>query len=109
MKFTDLLLLLFMTIAPCLAFLTAILTHRKIHNQTLKKKRKWLLIIFCTVFIFILLLVIVFGFALYSTWAGVMEFGKHLIKTCGIMMATFTVIFLYAYFRKDKNSTNQKV
>jgi len=96
-------LLLCIFLSPIIAVIATIISHRKIHNQSQKERRKGLIIILCTL-IFVLLLLSAIGGLISDDWKDFVRFLRETFLTRGVisLMILSVVFFLYGYFRKDK-------
>ena len=103
-NFPNALLLICIFLAPCLAILTTIFSHRKIHTKTRKERRKGLLILL-GIFIFVQRMLVIAGFLIPDNTADRVQFLKETFLNRGYigLMTVFVFFFLYGYFRKDKS------
>jgi hypothetical protein len=108
MKNTNLILLLCIFFAPCLAFLATFFAHRKIHSISQTKKRKRLFIVLSAFICIPFVISVTFGL-ICGKWSDFVEFLCHLYLSIPYVGFLILIVsfFLYAYFRKD-SKTNQQ-
>lgn len=89
--------ILLIGVSLIIAITGAFIAQRKIHNQLLKKRRKRLLIISGSIFLFFLIMGIINHIQGLSVW-------QDLFTNYGFYVLLFIFVggFLYDFFRKDK-------
>ena len=92
-------------VAPLLAFFAWKFAQGKIHNTPIKTRRKRLRFLLY-MFLFFLLAI---SFIEEKSVLGAITFLKDLFLNSILQFAVFIVVYVYAYFRKDKTPNEKDI